>query len=114
MISKRMRSEVKNAMENEQLLSSSKPEPNSVAVTPFGNTGADSYDILAKGITAMIVTDLAKVPGIKVLERAKIQKLVDEIRLSQSGLVSKESSVRAGKMLKAEKMVLGNYAIEDK
>ena len=113
MMSERMKTEVKNAMENEQLLSRAQPEPNSVAVTPFDNKGANTYDILAKGITAMIVTDLAKVPGIKVLERAKIQRLIDEIALSQSGLVSKDSVVRAGKMLKAEKMVIGNYAVEE-
>ena len=111
MISKRMKQEVKSALANEKQLSSAPPEPNSIAVVPYENKGDKAYAVLAKGITAMIVTDLAKVPGIKVLERAKIQKLVDEIKLSQSGLVAEETSVRTGRILKAEKMVLGNYTI---
>ncbi len=111
LISKRMKAEVKKALSNEKQLSSEPPVPNSIAVVPYENKGAKDYAVLAKGITAMIVSDLAKVPGVKVLERAKIQKLVDEIKLSQSGLVAEDTSVRTGKILKAEKMVLGNYAI---
>ena len=82
---------------------------------PFIQTQGDpKYQVLSKGITAMIITDLASIPGLKVLERSRIQKLIDEIKLSQSGLVDEEGiAVRAGKIMKAEKMVMGNYAIDE-
>ena len=112
LISKQMRQEVKAALANEKALSKAKPEPNSVAVPPFANKGSAQFKLLSKGITAMVVADLAKVPGIKVLERAKMQKLVDEIKLSQSGLTGDDTSVRAGRILKAEKLIVGDYSVK--
>jgi hypothetical protein len=68
--------------------------------------------LIAKGITAMLTSDLAAIPELKVIERTKIQKLLSEIQmegqLSVSGLVDNEHFVRAGKILKAEKIIIGN------
>ena len=112
LISKRMKEEVSEALASEQSLSQSEPEPDSVAIPPFANKGQAKFNVMAKGITAMIIADLSKVPGVKVLERAKMQRLVDEIKLSQSGLVSEDTKVRAGRIMKAEKLVMGDYAVE--
>ena len=113
LISKRLHREIRQTLEQEQTLANSPPEPNSVAVPPFQNTGSEKYRILAKGLSAMIIADLSKVPGLKVLERAKMQKLMDELTLSKSGLVSNQSRLRAGRLLKAEKIVLGDYEINN-
>ncbi|MBF0428536.1 MAG: hypothetical protein HQL94_06400 [Magnetococcales bacterium] len=112
LISKRMKEEVKEALAQEAALMSEQPEPNSMAVPPFANKGDPKFEAMARGITAMIIADLSKVPGVKVLERAKMQKLVDEIKLSQSGLVEEKTMVRAGRLMKAEKLILGDYNIK--
>ena len=112
LISKRMKEEVKEALAQEKSLIQSDVEPNSIAVSPFANKGQPKFEAMAKGITAMIIADLSKVPGIKVLERAKMQQLINEINLSKSGLVSEETRVRAGRLMKAEKLVMGDYAVE--
>ena len=112
LISKRMKEEISDALAMEQALTDAKPEPNSIAVPPFSNKGSKKFAVLAKGITAMIIADLSKVPGVKVLERAKMQKLVDEIQLAQSGLVSEGTAVRAGRLMRADKLIMGDYSVE--
>ena len=52
-----------------------------------------------RGVGALIINGFMKIPGLKVLERIKIQKITDEIELSQSGLVNQETKVSADKMM---------------
>lgn len=113
MTSKSIQDEVKQAIANENALSQLAPEPNSIAVNPLVNKGAEKYQPIGKGLTAFIITDLAKVPGLKVLEREKMQKLLDEIKLSEKdGLIEKSTRVRAGRIMRAEKLMMGDYLIE--
>jgi TolB-like protein len=112
MNSKSIQDEVTQAIANEKMLSELAPEPNSIAVNPLINKGAEQYGPIGKGLTAFVITDLAKVPGLKVLEREKLQKLIDEIKLSQTGeLVETSSRVRAGRIMRAEKLMIGDYLI---
>ncbi|MGH8659024.1 MAG: CsgG/HfaB family protein [Gammaproteobacteria bacterium] len=114
LINQRIHEEVQYALANENKLSRSPPEPNSIAVHPFVNKGDARYRAIGKGLTAMVISDIAKIPGIKVLERERIQRLLDEIKLSESGLVSKDKAVRAARLLRAEKIVIGDYAVESR
>ena len=54
---------------------------------------------LMMSIGALIISDLIKIPGVTVLERMKIDKITDEIELSQSGLVNPDTKVGADKMM---------------
>ena len=54
-----------------------------------------------KGMVALIIGYLSKVPGLKVLERQKMNKIRDEIALSESGLVKENSKVE-NKLMKEE------------
>lgn len=113
LLNEEMRDEIQKALKQEADLNAAKPEPGTVAVLPFVNRGDEAQAVLSKGLTAMVVTDLSKVPGIRVLERAKLQKLADEIALSQSGLVDEKEAVRAGRLMRAEKLMIGDYKIQD-
>ncbi len=113
LLNESMREEIQKALKQEAELSAAKPEPGTVAVLPFVNRGDEAQAVLSKGLTAMVVTDLSKVPGIRVLERAKLQKLADEIALSQSGLVDEKEAVRAGRLMRAEKLMIGDYKVQD-
>ncbi|MBI5329584.1 MAG: FecR domain-containing protein [Betaproteobacteria bacterium] len=113
LINQEMRAEVEKALKLESTLSQAAPEPGTVAVLPFANRGDANQAILSKGLAAMMISDLSKVPNLRVLERSKLQMLADEIALSQSGLVDAQSSVRAGRMLRAEKLLIGDYKVQD-
>ncbi len=84
-------------------------DPNAVAVPPFRNLGQASYDPLSKGLAEMIITDLSQVEGLKVVERIRIQSLLDELKLSLSGLVDPKSAPKVGKLLGAGKITTGSY-----
>lgn len=79
----------------------------SVAVFNFRNQGPSELGVLTKGLTAMIITDLSKVPGLRVLEREKVAALLREIRLGQTGVVDQESAPRMGRILAARYVVWG-------
>ena len=79
-----------------------------VAVMYFHNqTGNHSLDPLQKGLAIMLITDLGKIDTIHVVERARLQALMEELHLGTSGLVSAESAPRAGRLLGAGYLVGG-------
>ncbi len=83
----------------------------SVAVLYFLNkTGDNSLDPLQKGMALMLITDLAKVKGISVVERVRLQALMEEMHLATSGLTTPGTSPRIGKLLRAWWIVGGDVA----
>lgn len=108
-----LQQEVATAVAREQEVVSTPPEPGSIAVQAFVNRGGnEAYRAMAKGLAAMIIADLSKVPGLKVLEREKVQLLVNEAKLGDSGLADTASAVRSGRLMRAEKVVVGNFEVQ--
>jgi tetratricopeptide (TPR) repeat protein len=84
-------------------------DDNTLAVSPFGEKGnTEKTKHLRKALAAMIITDLSKAPGIQVVERVRMQKLLDELRLGQSGIVDPATSPRVGRFLGAGKVISGS------
>jgi tetratricopeptide (TPR) repeat protein len=82
---------------------------NTLAVSPFGEKGnTEKTKHLRKALAAMIITDLSKAKGIQVVERVRLQKLLDEMKLGQSGIVDPATSPRIGRLLGAGKIVSGS------
>jgi TolB-like protein len=81
---------------------------NTVAVLYFQNrTKLSELDPLQKGIALMLTTDLSKVKGIQVIERVKLQALVEELAFGVSGLVEPSTAPRVGKLLGARWLIGG-------
>jgi len=110
--STQLQQEVAAAVARESEVVSTPPEPGSIAVQAFVNKGNDAYRAMAKGLAAMVIADLSKVPGLKVLEREKVQLLVNEAKLGDSGLADTASAVRSGRLMRAEKVVVGNFEVQ--
>jgi TolB-like protein len=82
---------------------------NTVGVLSFFNhTARPNLEPLQKGIAIMIMTDLSKVKSLTVVERVRVQALVEEMRLGVSGLVENSTAPRVGKLLGAQWLVGGN------
>jgi TolB-like protein len=62
---------------------------------------------LGRGLAELLSTDLARSPKLTVVERERMQALVSEINLQQSGATDQATGVRAGKMLQAGRIVAG-------
>jgi TolB-like protein len=85
------------------------PAQNTVAVLYFSNrTGKSDIDPLQKGFALMLMTDLSKVKSLQVVERVRIQALLDEMTLGKSGLSEPGTAPRMGKLLAAQWLVGGD------
>jgi len=81
---------------------------NTVAVLYFENkTGKSELDPLQKGLALMLITDLFNVKGLQVVERVKLQALVEEMGFGTSGLVEAGNAPRVGRILGARWLIGG-------
>lgn len=90
------------------------PDETTLAVLDFENNSffnPEEYGPLSKGLAEIMITELNQLQSLHVVERQKLRSLLDELKLSQSGIVSAESSVRVGKMLGAQHLVFGGYMV---
>lgn len=89
--------------------------PKTMAILPFENnsvTDPDKFAPLSKGLSAMLITDLKNSgTSLKLIEREKIQALLKEVALGQSGSVDQATAVKAGKMLGAQSIVFGSFMV---
>lgn len=117
-ISKRIRhltlekisAEITEALAQEQNINVGAFPDNTIAVLSFKNLGnSREYDPLQKGLAQMLITDLAKVKKLKVVERLKLQILLEEIKLGSSGVVDAATAPRVGKLIGAKKLVNGAF-----
>jgi tetratricopeptide (TPR) repeat protein len=103
--------QAKRAVAQERQLSAVPGPANTVAVMPFTFTGSDtSLKPLERGFADLVTTDLSRAAGLKVLERARLQALLDEIQLQQNVGIQAGTGVRAGKILQAGRLVGGSIA----
>ncbi len=83
-----------------------------VALFPFLNQGPGAAPTASasfnRAVMAMITTDLARVPSITVLEREKIDRLVLELKLSDSPLVDRATVLAQGRLLGAGTVIAGS------
>lgn len=87
--------------------------PATVAVFAFDNNSIDSkekLEPLRKAIADMIVTRLSKVKTVKVVERQRIQALIEELHLNETELVNQSAALKVGRLLGARILVFGGFS----
>jgi len=105
-----MEMDAKKALLEESMLDVDRIPLNTIAVLNFENkSGKKELDPLQKGLAEMTITDLSKVKALKVVERVRLQKLVEEMNFGETGLVDDATAPRIGKLLGASKLVKGSY-----
>lgn len=68
---------------------------------------ADDYQALRRGLAAMTISELSVNPGVRVVERAQIQQILQEQDLGRSDRVDPQTALRVGRLLNAKYMVTG-------
>ena len=100
----------KQAVANEASLLRGPVDDNTVAISTFKNLGSENLGPLGKGMAALLIHDLSQVPDLQVVERVKLQALLQEMNLGTSGLVDRNTAPKLGKLLKARHVTTGNLA----
>ena len=84
------------------------PEPNTVAVLYFRNLSqSDELAPLLKGIAEVLISDFGKVQSLRLVERIKLQVLLEEMQVSSSEFFDQVQSPKAGKLLGAGRLISG-------
>ena len=97
------------ALEEEKKLETLPPESGTIAVFYFKDVSPDrSFRHLQKAMAEMIITDLAQIEALTVLERMRIQFLLTEMQMGQTGIVETGTAPRAGRLLGAESLIVGS------
>ena len=97
------------ALEEEKKLETQPPKSGTVAVFYFKDVSPDqSFANLQKAMAEMIITDLAQIESLTVLERMRVQYLLTEMKMGQTGIVETATAPRAGRLLGAENLIVGS------
>ncbi len=100
--------EVRSSVAQEQTLAGRTPANGTVGVFPFRYSGqSEAYRPLSTALAELLSVDLDQVDRLTVLERFRVKALLDEIALSDAGLVEPASASRSGRLLGAENIVQG-------
>ncbi|MCH7947136.1 MAG: hypothetical protein IIC66_04985 [candidate division Zixibacteria bacterium] len=90
-----------------------------IAFLPFDNYSVGKYQeklgLLSHALAEFFAHDFGKVSSLRVIERNKMDYLLEEIKLSKEGITSQSAAVKVGKMLGAQLMVFGTISqIDDR
>lgn len=83
-----------------------------ISILYYQNTTKNKeYDWLSKGIADMLISDISKSYQLEVVERENLEKILKELKFSQSGLTDESRAIEVGKLLNANKMVSGSFIV---
>ena len=89
-----------------------------VAVLNFDNNaigaGHADFDGLGRGIADMLMTDLASSANVKLVDRAQINRIMDEQGMTKSGAIDPATAVKIGKLIGAQYMITGGFMTDGK
>ena len=76
-----------------------------------GSYGQDAQDFEASqvGLQQILITELARNSGLRIVERSRISEIISEQDLGQSGRVDPNTAARVGRIVGAKFMVLGSF-----
>ena len=77
-----------------------------IAVFDLDNNGLNKSDI--RLLTGRLQSELVKIGGYTIVERKKINEILNEQKLTMSGMVDDKHLINIGKMVGAKLIVLGN------
>lgn len=86
--------------------------PTTIAVFAFENNSIEAkekLEPLKKAIADMMVTRLSKVKTVKVVERQRIQAVIEELNLNETDVVNQASALKIGRLLGARVLLFGGF-----
>jgi tetratricopeptide (TPR) repeat protein len=84
-------------------------DPSTLAISYFNNLGSPELAPLRKGLTALLIDDVAKARTFRVVERERMQALLDEMQLGTTASIDPRTAAKMGRLLGAGKIATGSY-----
>jgi TolB-like protein len=109
-----IREEISAMIAREDTLAGGNVNARRVAVLPFHFAGGDQqYSPLGRGLSEMIAVDLASIDRLQLVERVRLEVLLNELQLAQSEYVNPASAPEVGRLLGAGRLIGGSYVVPD-
>ncbi len=84
---------------------------NSIAVLDFDDKTIDRVEHnIGFAVSELLTTKLSESGKFRIVERKRINKILEEIALGQTGLIDEDEAVRAGRLSGADIIVLGSVS----
>lgn len=80
-----------------------------VAILYFDYDKTDDMEVLKKGLAQMLITDLGGHPNVILVERARIQAVFDELKLTEMKKIDPATAAKVGKVLGAKYVLIGGF-----
>jgi len=83
-----------------------------MAVLPLAQgAGSEEYRGLGKALSGMLVSDLATVDALVLVERDRLRDLMSEMSLAETGFLDERTAQQLGNGLGAQLVLLGSYSV---
>ncbi len=104
------RSDYRADSRKDRALELNKKKGATVAVIPLQNsTGLSQYDGLGSVLAEVITAKFSEVEGIRLVEREKLEALLEEMKLGASGAIDARTAARIGNLLGAQVITVGTF-----
>jgi TolB-like protein/tetratricopeptide (TPR) repeat protein len=84
------------------------PKPVLMVIYFDNLTGKPEHDVMKKGLADMIITDLIAYDGVTVVERDKLEAVLDELRLQRTRAFDPATRAKIGKQVGARYLISGS------
>ncbi len=106
LLKERVELEVQQALAGEEELQAAEIPENTIAVAGFNATGLrEDLRPIARGLAEFTAIDLSKISSIRVVDRLKIETIMRELQMAQSGAVDPTTAPRMGRLLGSRHIV---------
>jgi tetratricopeptide (TPR) repeat protein len=103
----KLRSAVRTSIAQERALADVSPSSLTVGVFPFTVSGDTALRPLGRALAELLTTDLGQTSRLRVVERARVQMLLDELELGASRYADPATAARTGRIVGAGNLVQG-------
>jgi tetratricopeptide (TPR) repeat protein len=109
---RQLKAQAAAAVAQEQRLAGQPGTANVVAVLPLSVSGpaGAQYEALGRGLAELMIADFSKT-DLRLVERDRIQAMLDEIALGRSNQVDRATAARSGRLLQAGRLVSGSLVV---
>lgn len=105
----------RQAVRDERSLNAANIPQNTLSVSPLAVLTTDTtYSSLGYGVAALLVNDLSHSAKLTLVERLRIDAVLRELDLAQSGRVDTLTAPRVGKLVGARQLVVGSIDLRNR
>ncbi len=104
--------QIQSLIAREDSLTDKKMAPKTVAVFPIVYQGTDQkFAALGTGLSELMISDLGQVRSLMLVERVRIEALLQELNFGTSKFVDPATAPRLGRLLGSGRMVAGTFNV---